>query len=805
MLFVFLVGSFQGQAQTTNDPLELLRGLDRLTINPAEIYVIRGAQITRDRVNFYFDRGLIGFLTPINGEVTGAVFAGDGEVLLMPADAAERRSLAQFTNSPILEEQFTSAYLRFTDQTARELLTLVRRPEPEDFEFPESFAPQWNPLVERLNPSYSPRILVDLLGEREMPCFETWLQGKSLGAFQVLIDERFPEAVRVGKVGQSDGREYADVWCSLASKRSEARLADLLIGPAQVLAYKIETRIGADNNLEGRAELLLESRSAADRVLVFELARLLKVSEVREEAGSLLPLLQNPSLTESEAATPGDGWVFVILPAPHPVGTRFRLTFVYQGNVITDEGNGVLYVGQRGSWYPRRGFNSNATYDLTFQYPERLTLVATGECLEEKTSGGMKHSHWVSAQPVPVAGFNLGPYQSRGRKAGGVEIEVFAAREVEAALEKPHFELQPSNEISNNRPRGQTPLIAVAPAPAPPLDPAARLDGVTEVGATALEFFQSLWGRFPYPRLSVSQIPGDFGQGWPGLVYLPTLAFLPDSARARLGLNKPEDVYNEIALAHEIAHQWWGNQVGWQSYHDQWLSEGFATYAAALYLASEKDGKRKFEALLQDYKATLLSKNPQGATIESGGPVWLGHRLSNSLNPNGYANIIYKKACWVIHMLRCLMSDGKTGSKERFFTMLRDFLETYRGQFPSTKDFVRHAEKYMSPVMDIEHDGRLDWFFNDWVFGTGIPTYELDTSTRRISAKKFVVEGTIKQSGVPSDFEMPVPLIASYGKERSARLGWVVVSADGASFRFTTAEKPSRAAIDENSILAVVK
>jgi aminopeptidase N len=156
-------------------------------------------------------------------------------------------------------------------------------------------------------------------------------------------------------------------------------------------------------------------------------------------------------------------------------------------------------------------------------------------------------------------------------------------------------------------------------------------------------------------------------------------------------------------------------------------------------------------------------------------------------------------------MLRNVMADGQAGPEERFFTMLRDFVATYRGQYPSTKDFIRHAEKYMTPVMDVDRDHHLDWFFNDWVYGTGIPTYKVEVSTHRASPKKYVIEGTIEQSDVPPQFEMPVPVVAYYSKDRKERLGWVVVSASGAQFRYTTSEKPSRVTIDEDSILAVVR
>ena len=794
------------RAQTPPNPRELLEQLNDVSIDPAQIYVLNDAHITRDRVNFYFNRGFIGFLTAVNGEVTGAIFAGDGEILLIPPDPVEKRSLAHFTQSPILEEKITSAYLRFTDQTARELLARARPPHPDDYEQPTGFAEEWNPVVRRLNPEYSPRILMDLLGDHDMPTFHAYVQGVGLGIFQVTVDERSPDAVRVGAVGRSRGKAYTDVWCSFPSRQSAARLQGLLVGPVQVRTYKIDTRINLDHSLEGRAELELESHSNADRVLSFELSRLLKVTEVKDEEGRTLVLLQNTSGEESDAAARGNDWILVVLPAPYPAGKKFRLNFAYQGSVITEVGNGVLYVGERGSWYPNRGLSPRGVYDLTFHYPEHLTLVATGDRVEETAAAGWKHSRWVSRAAIPVAGFNLGAYQSRSRRVGGTPVEVYATREAEASLARRHAATQPSSEVLIQRsPHGDV-AIGVIPKPVVPLDPTALLDGVAELAASAVQHFETLFGPFPYPRLAVSQVPGYYGQGWPGLVYLPTLSFLPESERSRMGLSgKKEEYLNELALTHEIAHQWWGNNVGWQTYRDQWLSEGFSSYASALHLAREKDGERKFRALLQSYKQDLLSKTEKGDTIESGGPMWLGHRLSNSLNPDGYGNIVYKKACWVIHMLRGLMRDSTTGSDERFFRMLRDFLNAYRGQYPSTQDFIRHAEKYMTRELDLEKNRRLDWFFADWVYGTGIPTYRLDATTRGMARKKFVVEGTIEQSGVLPEFEMLVPVIATYEKDRKATLGRVVVTANGGRFRFTTTRKPARVAIDEDSILAVVR
>jgi hypothetical protein len=790
--------------------------LNSATLDPAQVYALRNVQITRDHVRIYFNRGFVGLLKKTLGEPNGAVFNGEGEVLLTPPNAVEKLSLAQYTQTPILEEQFTTAYLRFTDQTAKELLAHSLPPDPESLEQPTDFVEQWNPTVLRLNPYYSLRVLQDLTGDQTRPYFHAQIRGSNLGVFEITVDERLAEAVRVGAIRLSNGRTYSDTWCSFPSRASLTRRPPSS-DAAVAHAYNIQTQINPDNSLEGHAQVELESRSSADRLLVFELSRRLRVSEVKDESGKSVVVFQDFPQEDSEAKARGNDRILVVLPAAHPAGEKYRLSFGYQGNVIADVGNGVLYVGAHGNWYPHFSLYPLASFDLTFRYPDRLTLVATGRRVEESSSDGWKRSHWISDGAFPVVGFNLGAYDSRTRRVGGTAVEVYATREAEAELVKRHAAAQPAVDVTA-RPFGAEGrgILSVIPRRVPPLDPTALLSTVADRAAHAVGYFETLFGPFPYSRLAISQVPGSFGQGWPELVYLPTLQFLAPGERTEMGLSAKSAAFgDQLQLAHEVAHQWWGNQIGWGTYHDQWLSEGFATYAAALCLANEKNGDRRFHELLAEYKQDLLSKDKEGRTIESGGPIWLGQRLSTSQNPEGYDAIIYMKACWVLHMLRCLMKQppateaaarrGGSAADEKFFEMLRAFITAYKGQAPSTEDFIRYAEKWMTPASDLDHNRKLDWFFNEWVYSTGIPAYKLEASVKSLGPSKFVVHGTIAQTEAPADFEMLVPLVAAFGKDRKTTLGRVAVTESGGRFRFTTAAKPSRLVIDEDEILAVVK
>lgn len=790
-------------AANASDPGELLAKLNSLSVDPSQVYFVRDLRLTRDRASIYLNRGFLGLLTPVNGEVTGAVFTGDGEILLTPPDSVEGQSLAWFTGSAVLEERFSSIYLRFTDASARELLTKAQPPDPAASEQPADLLPAWNGLAQRLEQGQSLRILQDLVSDRRPEYFSAEVQGLSLGAFELSVDERRPEAVQVMALQENKGASFVDVWCSFQS-RAQRRPGSVWRPPLQVSSYRIDTRINPDKTLDGRAELDLESR-LPERFLAFELSRHLEVTEVRDGAGVIVPVFQG-ALAQGLKPSERNDWVAVVLPKARPPTEAFRLTFKYRGGVIADVGNGVLYVGAHSNWYPNVGPSPKATYDLTFEYPASLTLVATGQCADESAAEGVHRSHCVSDGVFPMAGFNLGPYDVRMRDLGSVQVQVYASQEAEAALERRYLRAQAEAQTGEQAEIQQPHSGPAIPPVMNQLTPAALIGRMADGAAQTIRYFQTLFGPFPYPRLTISQIPGNFGQGWPELIYLPTFAFLPVSVRFAINA-QPQNLDERVALDHEIAHQWWGNEVGWHSYHDQWLSEGFASYAAALSLAQQKDGDRLFRQLLRDYRRDLLAKNKEAGSMESEGPIWLGGRLSNSLEPEGYDDIVYKKACWVLHMLRLLLTDPQTGSDARFFQMLREFLTAYRGESPSTEDFVRHAEKYMTHAADLDRDKRLDWFFKEWVYSTDLPEYKLKSSTRRLASGVYQIEGTITQTG-DRDFEMLVPVSVFYRSvsPRAARPKRLLVAVTGAGghFSFTSSVAPERIAIDEDACLAVV-
>lgn len=320
----------QASGQTPLSPREVFNQLNDLSIDPGQVYLLRGAQITRDRVKIYFNRGFIGFFGKVAGETTGAFFAGDGEVLLIPPTSTEKGSLAHFTESPVLEANFSIAYLRFTDQTAQELMAVARPPDPDDPEQPTGFASFWNSAVRKIHPDFSLRILEDLMGERDRPYFVAQVQSASLGVFGVAVDQRVPEAVSVGASRITQGTRFTDIWCSFPSRASEARSDSLALGSVRIDSYKIDTRIETDNSLQGHAELQLESESSADRVLAFLLSSHLRLAEVRDDEGRELEFFQSRPPEDSGYAPFGD-WAAVAWPGASPGRIKVRIEIHLSG------------------------------------------------------------------------------------------------------------------------------------------------------------------------------------------------------------------------------------------------------------------------------------------------------------------------------------------------------------------------------------------------------------------------------------------------------------------------------------------
>src|SRR5262249_9636331 len=155
-------------------------------------------------------------------------------------------------------------------------------------------------------------------------------------------------------------------------------------------------------------------------------------------------------------------------------------------------------------------------------------------------------------------------------------------------------------------------------------------------------------GDTPYPSFTLalveSERPGGHSPAYFAQLFQPVPS-APFNIR-----NDPEvfTSFPEFYVAHELAHQWWGQAVGWGNYHEQWLSEGFAQYFAALY-AQRRRGDDGFASVLRQLRKWAIDMSPQG-------PIYLGYRLGHiKSEPKVFSALVYNKSAAVLHMLRRLV------------------------------------------------------------------------------------------------------------------------------------------------------
>jgi aminopeptidase N len=140
----------------------------------------------------------------------------------------------------------------------------------------------------------------------------------------------------------------------------------------------------------------------------------------------------------------------------------------------------------------------------------------------------------------------------------------------------------------------------------------------------------------------------------------------------------------------------------------------------------------------------------------------------NSGKTGGVARfMIYPKGAYILHMLRMMMFDQKSGDK-RFMAMMQDFIKSNYNLDVSTEDFKKSVEKFMTKKMDLDDNARMDWFFNEWVYGTEMPSYRFEY---QLGDGGTSLTGKITQSEVSKDFKMLIPVYVDFGK------GWVRLGA----------------------------
>jgi hypothetical protein len=768
---------------------DIAREVVEAGLDPSECYRIRDLTYSADRAKFFFADGYVILGRPINGKRVAALFStdvegGDAEVLLLPPNRAERQSLAAYTGSPNLDEHFTTAFLMFSPEILTQFTDQIKA-NPGARKAPEMgalFDSKFSILARNISASFDVRLTWGLLApEANRGFFAALVSGKKLGNFDVVYDPLAAEQVTVGATVFRENRTFFDVWTSFATSVDKpARTQQISLSN-----YRIDATIHPDLSLE--AVTRYRARFDAPTIaLPIEISNLMNIVEAKID-GTPVEVLQRDDLRSRLIRHSGTELALAIAAAPLEAGRDHEVEIRHHGQVVIDAGNQVYYVASRSNWYPNWGI-VYATFDLTFRVPRNLQIVLPGQPVSETVEGENRVVHHRIESPVRIAGFNLGVYEKTSVTRAGFTVDVYANHEFELALQPKAAILFPPQQPPTplNR-RSRVTVLDQLEVTTPPVStPAGRLQALATAVAGAMDYFTSILGPPPLRRLEVTPLPGGLGQGFPGLVYISTMSYLSSvgptvSAPALASIDQQRRIFfEELLLPHEAAHQWFGNLVYAAGYHDEWIPESLANYSALLYLDKQHGGHKVSDTVMASYRDQLLAGD-----LDATGPIVQGRRLESSLKPDAWRVITYGKGTWIVHMLRARMGDAA------FLKMMAGLRHEFERKELSTEQFRLHCAKYLPAGSS---DSKLESFFDQWVYSTGIPQLKMSWS-----AKPGRVTGTIKQSNVGEDFSVEVPVEVHVGAKVIRKL--VRTDNEGAEFTIPTVGTATKVTLDPENVI----
>ncbi len=753
LLLLFILGSISARAGQSPPPLDaasVYQQLQNSSVLEKSVH-LENLVLQRDRVTITFTNGIV-YLSPlIAGRVRSAVFIGSGKLQAAPPPVAfEQDNVRRLLKADDVSADFKTAGLRFTDNTAGELLKSGFLQGAAVSEQAARLAAELAPrLLKETGMNVSARQLESILNRETPEIFLIQVDGGKLGRFTYLFDpqSRIPVncfGINAGEKGLIFAYDETilsnDVWMAFHSSGDYAagiapysdsyNLVDTekytltldLLEPKKVL--------GLIANLD------LISRVEGLRLISFAVGEGLSIYDDERRKKQLHLLAAH--LSDGTALTffqePWEVGFSIVLPKTVAVGQKLTVHLELKGDFMMESSvmEGTYFPRSTETWYPRHGYLSRSRFDVAMIHRKKDRVVSIGELVKEGPAPGTKDSvltEFRMEQPVGIASFAVGPYEIHkdiAKEDNGKQLPIeFYSMPGSRAVIKEDFILA---EMNNS-----------------------------------VRFFSKMFGEYPYPLFRGVYHPFNFGQGF------PTTIMIPAADRA--------DYHTYSFIAHETSHQWWGDMVLWRSYRDQWLSEGFAEYSGMLYVQlrdkthSEKELIARAREQLKMPPRTLTGLG-HGRLVDVG-PLVMGHRVENRETGGAYSALVYEKGALVLRMMHFLFTNPQTGDGQPFFDLMSDFVKRYKDNTASTEQFFAVAnERVRSTPLSQKYGYQdLNWFYRQWVTQTYLPSYELTYHIDNDSGGGVNLKGEVIQNGLPENenWFMPIPLVLHFHEGKIAR------------------------------------
>jgi hypothetical protein len=721
-------------------------GLVHLSLGPSA-WRARGVSLRLEDFELRMEDGTL-FSTPEDLGPTAFAFVGRARVRFSPAPPAEREQLRQFSGAESIDREIGWAFVRLHPADFHRAIETGRlEPEPNPSARRSEAQRVWRDRSSRsfiidaplprspwwLMPTPGDAIVDFPWGRKRVLTFALSAgEAEDVNLFD--RDRRlqictYPSGGRAPRYSEDDRRVvdvlHNDITARFDPERFEVlathSMRVKLLSPTSTLRLRLhdDFRVASVTSEEGGSLLFFRVRDQGN--LVVSLGPLAQ----REEPFTLTTRYSgrhNPAPIDQE---------LVQVAAPTSVSLS--------DDSLVDRP--PLVYSNRTAWYPRPFNEDFATARVVLETPAGWLGLTGGELVASRTEGGRTRSEYRLEQPGKFVTAIVGRLTDVGLRQEG-----------EQAL----------RGYAGPRTRGET---------------LEHMQAAQEM----LAFYAGRFGPCPYPTLGLVVAEGETpgGHSPPGLLYLHVR---PPVLRGR---SLPDDPANfsdlrGFFLAHETAHQWWGQGTAPANYRERWLSEAWAQYSAALWLR-ERLGEGAFRSMM-DRMARWATR------YDSSGPINLGQRLGH-LEQDGrvFRAVVYDKGAWVLHMLRGIVGD------EAFFAGARVFLQRFRYAKAGTEDLRVALE---------EASGRdLRPYFERWIYGTGLPVLLWSSRTERTDGG-FRTMIDVRPQGLPG----PLPLQLGATTAAGSEVLSVVVGTGGGSWTINTIREPRRVTLnDDRGLLARVE
>jgi len=727
---------------SSNEAASLYQQLQNSTAIETGVH-LENVALHRDRVTIKFVNGTVYLSPPIAGKVRAAVFIGAGEFQASPPPVLfEQENVRRLLKADDVSSDFRTAVLRFTDDTAAEIAangSLQNTAGPQAvIQLAAELAPR---LLKETGANISSRQLESILNQEGPGIFLIQMDGGKRGRFTYVFDPQthIPVSafdINAGEKGiifAHDQYTGYDIWLAFHTlddyARGIATYSDVY-NLADTKSYALTLDLMEPKKILGEsAQLEMVSRVDGLRVIPFAVGESLRIDEDERRKKQLRVL--EAELADGSPLTffqePWEAGFTIVLPRALAAGERLTLKIDLKGEFMM-ESSGVTdtyFPRSSDRWYPRHGYLPRASFDVSMIHRKRDKVVSIGSLIREEPAPDTKDAiltEFRMDQPVPLATFAVGPY----------EIHKDIAKQISGKELPIEFYSMPGSRL------------------------AIKEDFIVAELNNCVRYFSQMFGEYPYPLFRGAFHPFNYGQGF------ATTIMIPGTDRAT------NRTYSFIA--HETSHQWWGDQVLWRSYRDQWLSEGFAEYSGMLYVLTREDIGAQRNLIQFDRQALKdppVTLHGIGAgRLTDVGPLVMGHRLETRETFGAYSALVYDKGALVLRMLHFLFTDPQTGDGRAFFDLMRDFVQRHQGGTASTEQFFTLANERVKDTSLAKKYGYndLNWFYRQWVTQTYLPSYELVYHIEDTAAAGTVLKGDLYQKGLPEGetWFMPLPLLIHF-------------------------------------------